>query len=143
MLKSKYFLIGGSVVGAILLVYGSAISNRLIVGDYMMEGGLLDPNYIILGVLCALPFVLGSSIRMTTSLNKHSDMILISGLLFATHFIIVHWAFVYHGVVMSDGILVRVFLTFPISACLIVVATRLGLSMDVRGSKEEHSMDEF
>ena len=109
----------------------------------MMEGGLLNPNYFILSVLCALPFVLGSSIRMTASPNKHFDMILISGLLFATLFIIVHWALVYHGVVISDGILVRTFLVFPISSCLIVVATRLGLSMEVRGSKGEYSLDEL
>ena len=143
MLKSKGFLIGGSVVGAMLLIYGSAISNRLIVGDYMMDGGLLDPNYSILAVLCAVPFVLGSVIRMTTGLKKKANMILVSGLLFAIHFIIVHWAFVYHGVVMSDGLLVRTFLVLPISACLIVIATRIGMSMEIRESKQEYSFDKL
>lgn len=141
MFQSKYFLIGGSVVGAILLVYGSAIGNRLLVGDYMMNGGLLDPNYMILAALCALPFVFASLKGTSTSQKKQANMIPISGILFAMHFIIVHWAFVYYGVEMSGSLLTRTFLVFPITAFCIVVATYFGLNMKVRENKNKNSLD--
>ena len=141
LFQSKHFLIGGSVVGAFLLVYGSAISNRLLVGDYMMSGGLLDPNYMILAVLCAVPFVLSSLYGTSASLKKQVNMILVSGILFGIHFIIVHWAFVYYEVEMAGSLLTRTFLVFPISAFCIVVATYFGLNMEVQESNKEYSLD--
>lgn len=129
------------MVGAFLLVYGSAIGNRLLVGEFMMNGGLLDPNYMILSALCALPFVFASLKGTSPSLKKQAIMIPISGILFAMHFIIVHWAFVYYEVEMSGNLLTRTFLVFPISAFFIVVATYFGLNMKVRENKKIYSLD--
>lgn len=136
--QSKLLLIVGSVVSTFLLIYGSALGNRLLVGEYMMEGGLLDSNYIILALLCAIPFMLGSLMNM--KLENHFNLIVISGLLFAVHFIIVHWAFVYFGVEMSGDILIRAFIVFPVSALLLVVAMRFGINMEITPKKENYSL---
>lgn len=143
MQQSKITLIGGVVVGAFLLVYGSAILNRIIVGDYFMDRGLLDLNYIILALLCAVPFILASLIKMNMNQEKHFNMILMSGFLFAVHFIIVHWAFVYFGVEMSDGILLRTIIVFPISAFLIVLATYFGMNMEIATRPDDYSTSEL
>lgn len=140
MPHSKKLLMIGSVAGAFLLVYGSAISNRLLVGEYMIDRGLLDSNYIILALLCAIPFVLGSAISMNLKSENHFNLILVSGFLFVVLFVIVHWAFVYYGVEMSGGILTRAFIVFPISACLLVVAMRFGMNMEGTPEKEEYSL---
>lgn len=120
MLKSKLFLIGGSVIGGFLLVYGSAIMGDLLMGNYILKGGLTDPNYIYLALLCMLPFVIGAIISST---NKTLS---ISGTLFAVLFVAVHTAFVYSGEQVVDSAITRMLIVLPISALLVIVATRIG-----------------
>lgn len=127
MLQSKQGLVGGSIIGVFLLVYGSAIAFRVLVGEYMLEGGLTNLSYSYLALLCALPFVLEGLTRSNNGQKKYFNTIVMSGVLFAILFVVIHWAFVYSGEQLTDDAIRRMLIVFPISALLIVVAIRIAL----------------
>ena len=49
--KSSLFIL--CIVGIFLAVYGTAVILRLIFGDFLLDGGLTNPNYSLLALLCA------------------------------------------------------------------------------------------
>lgn len=120
MRQSKGLLVCGSVIGAFLVVYGTAFVFRLFMGDYLLAGGLLDVNYAYLALLTALPFV---ALGIVGSPKTSFKMFFASGVLFAVLFIVVHWAFVFTGEQASGKEIGRMLMVFPISALLVVVAT--------------------
>ncbi|WP_172369157.1 hypothetical protein [Sporosarcina jiandibaonis] len=130
MINSKLSLVFGSLIGAFLLVYGTAIINRMLVGDYYLNGGLLDLNYAYLSLLCAVPFVLGSVVKLNITSKNRLIFIITAGLLFAVLFTTVHWAFVYYGVEVAADVLFRTLLVLPISALLVVFAVYIGFNME-------------
>lgn len=130
MLKSKQALIGGSIAGVFILVYGSAIVLRLLMGSYVFDNGFANPNYVYLALLCSLPFVIAGIIRPS---EINFSLIMTSGALFAFLFIVIHWAFVFTGEQVTGKEIGRMLTVLPISALLIVAATRIGLP---RGNAE-------
>lgn len=136
LIQSRLSLVFGSVIGAFVLVYGTAIINRVLVGDYFMTSGLLDINYANLSLLCAVPFLLGSLVKLNITLKNRLIFIIAAGILFAVLFTTVHWAFVYHGVEMATDVLFRTLLVLPISALLVVLAVYIGCLMEGDFGKE-------
>lgn len=136
LIQSRPSLMFGSVIGAFLLVYGTAIINKMLVGDYLMNAGLLDLNYVFLSLLCAVPFVLGCLVKLNITPKNRSIFIIAAGLLFAVLFKIVHWALVFHGVEMAADVLFRTLLVLPISALLVVSAVYIGCMMEGDFGKE-------
>jgi hypothetical protein len=126
----------GSVIAAFLLVYGTAIMNWMLVGEYYMNGGLVDVNYAYLSLLCAVPFVLASVVKLNITSKNRLTFIIVAGLLFAVLFTTVHWAFVYYGVEMAADVLFRTLLVIPISAFLVVLAVFIGFNMEGDFGKE-------
>ncbi|WP_210468900.1 hypothetical protein [Sporosarcina sp. 6E9] len=126
----------GSLIAAFLLVYGTAIMNWMLIGEYYLNGGLLDVNYTYLSLLCAVPFVLGSLLKLNITPKNRLTFIIVSGLLFAVLFTTVHWAFVYYGVEMAADVLFRTLLVLPISALLVVFAVFIGFNMEGNLGKE-------
>jgi hypothetical protein len=126
----------GSVIAAFLLVYGTAIMNWMLVGEYYMNGGLVDVNYAYLSLLCAVPFVLASLVKLNITSKNRLTFIIVAGLLFAVLFTTVHWAFVYYGVEMAADVLFRTLLVIPISAFLVVLAVFIGFNMEGDFGKE-------
>jgi hypothetical protein len=126
----------GSVIAAFLLVYGTAIMNWMLVGEYYMNGGLVDVNYAYLSLLCAVPFVLASVVKLNITSKNRLTFIIVAGLLFAVLFTTVHWAFVYYGVDMAADVLFRTLLVIPISAFFVVLAVFIGFNMEGDIGKE-------
>jgi len=128
VLKEKRYLIGKSVLGIFLLVYGTAVVFRLIMGNYFMDRGLADPNYIFLALLCALPFVVGSLMGKNKNLEKHIEVIFSGGMLFSLLFIAVQGALVFSANGMTDEIIARTLIVLPTSALLVLLAAYIGVS---------------
>jgi hypothetical protein len=135
-MHSKLSLVFGSVIAAFLLVYGTAIMNWMLVGEYYMNGGLVDVNYAYLSLLCAVPFVLASLVKLNITSKNRLTFIIVAGLLFAVLFTTVHWAFVYYGVEMAADVLFRTLLVIPISAFFVVLAVFIGFNMEGDFGKE-------
>lgn len=127
--KSKSLLVGGSIVGTFILVFGTAILFRLLMGTYFMKGGLADSNYILLALLCAVPFAVCSLIEMNKNPKKHIEAILIGGVLFSLIFMTVHGCLVFSASPMTDAAITRTLIVFPISALFIVLAAYFSMSM--------------
>lgn len=125
MSKVKGFVVLGSIVGAFLVVYGSAILFRLLMGLYFLDGGLADPNYAYLAILCAVPFALNQLIYQ----KQYSKPSFIGECLFILLFVIVHGVLVFSTVETTYEIVVRTLIVFPVSAFLMVIATRFGVSI--------------
>ena len=58
MKHSKRSLFILCIVGIFLVVYGTAVILRLILGDFLLDGGLTNLNYLLLTLLCVVPFLL-------------------------------------------------------------------------------------
>lgn len=104
-----------SIVGMLVLVYGTAILYKLFMGNYLLLGSLLDINYLFLALLCALPFVVGS-------LMVKPQSVLLSVLLFTALFVIVHWGLVFYGQFVTGKGIARMLIVFPSCALLIMIA---------------------
>lgn len=120
MMKSKVAMAVGSIGGIFIVVYGTSILFQLLFNAYLFEGGLMNLNYGLLGLLCAVPFVLLAVIGRTDKEAKRA--VLISALLFSVLFILVHLVLVLSGEVMDSG---RVLVIFPVSALLLAVVLYL------------------
>ena len=131
--QPRVLLVFGSIIGTFILVYVTALMNRLLMGNYLMNDGLLDLNYVYLALLCAVPFVLGSLFKSSNRLQA----ILFAGVFFAVLFTTVHLAFVFYGVDMTSAVLMRSFYVLPISAMLMVFSAYNGCHMAADVSKEQ------
>ncbi|TQR19084.1 hypothetical protein [Psychrobacillus vulpis] len=119
MAYSKLSLSLRSIAGLLILVYGTSILYGLLFGKYLMVDGLMDINYLLLFLFCAVPIVLGIFINNNNALN----MILMISLFFGTLFILVHGALVFSVLEMTTEILARILTVIPISALIIVVVS--------------------
>ena len=129
MFKGKGTLVVGSVLGIFLLVYGTAVVFRLLMGSYFLNEGLTDPNYILLALLCAIPFGVGSSMGKNKTTKKHFETIFMGGVLFTLLFTTVHGVLVFWAPEMTNEVIVRTLTVFPISALFVVLAVNIGMKM--------------
>ncbi|WP_033542266.1 hypothetical protein [Planococcus sp. CAU13] len=117
MLKSKGVLAAGSVAGAFILVYGTAVLFRLVAGGYLFEGGLANLNYALLAILCAVPFALVALFGRNDSVTRGA--VAGGALLFSVIFILVHFVLVLSAEAMDGAGIVRTMVVFPASALLL------------------------
>ncbi|MFD1032591.1 hypothetical protein [Metaplanococcus flavidus] len=117
MLKSKAAMAIGSMIGAFIIIYGTAVVFGLLFGAYLFEGGLANLNYGVLALLCAAPFAVIAMVGRNEREAKKS--VIISAFLFSVIFILVHLVLVLSAEVMEVS---RVLAIFPISALLLVGA---------------------
>ena len=126
MYRSKVFLITLTIVGILLLVYGTSILLYLLSGKYLMVGGLTNLNYAFLTILCLAPFLL--YLLLT---RKHSyralEVILASGVLFAMVFLPVHSSLVLDGAEITQKLLIRLFTILPVYALILVCISHIML----------------
>ena len=120
MLKSKVAMAVGSVIGILVIVYGTALLLELLFNAYLFEGGLTNLNYGILALLCALPFALIAVVGRNNDESKRA--LIISVLLFSILFVLVHLVLVLSAEVMDAG---RILVIFPVSALLLSVVLYL------------------
>ncbi|AIE59929.1 hypothetical protein BMMGA3_07595 [Bacillus methanolicus MGA3] len=119
MNRSKGFLVVSSIAGIFILVYGTSILLRLLFGQYFMDGGFSDLNYLYLALLCSAPFVLyllffgGNSERASKVISK-------SGLLFFILFVPVNCTLVIEGKEITQEVLTRILTVLPVTALLLV-----------------------
>ncbi|MTD31174.1 hypothetical protein GIW82_08885 [Planomicrobium sp. YIM 101495] len=119
MLKSKAAMLAGSVIGAFILIYGTAILFNLFFGAYMLQGGLADWKYGMLALLCAMPFVLITLFGRSDRSSKYA--IFAGAVLFSVLFVIVHLMMVLSAEAMQDDAAERVLIVFPVSALILAV----------------------
>lgn len=115
MNQSKGFLVISSIVGMFILVYGTSIILRLLLGNYLMAAGLFDLSYAILALSCSVPFIIYIILNA-----RPLAVILVSGFLFLALFIPVQFAFVTMIEKMSPENLVRILTIFPLTAIIFV-----------------------
>lgn len=119
MLKSKGAMIVGSLTGAFILIYGTAILFRLLFGGYLFEGGLANLNYALLALLCAVPFALIALAGRNDGATRNA--VLIGEVLFSVLFVLVHLVLVVSAEAMDGAMITRTVAIFPVTALLLVV----------------------
>ncbi|EIJ77983.1 hypothetical protein PB1_10454 [Bacillus methanolicus PB1] len=120
MNRSKGFLVISSIVGIFLVVYGTSILFRFLFGNYFMDKGLSDVNYLYLALLCSVPYVLYLLLSGRHS-ERASKVFLTSGLLFLILFVPVHSTLVVEGKELTQETLTRILTVIPLSAFLLVI----------------------
>lgn len=118
MIKTKVGMLVGSIMGAFILVYGTALLFYLLFGGYMLDGGLANLNYGILALLCALPFMFGVLIGWNN--RSMSQVIFMSAALFSILFVLVHLVMVLSAEAMQGDAITRMLAVLPLSALLLV-----------------------
>lgn len=116
--KSSLFIL--SIVGTFLVVYGTAVILGLLFGDFLLDGGLSNLNYLLLAFLCAVPFL----IYLVISKNhfaKVTEVVLTSGLFFLILFVYANFLLVFSMTEQSQAITVRLLTIFPVVALILVV----------------------
>lgn len=108
------------IASIFLVVYGTAIILRLLLGDFLLDGGLTNLNYLLLTLLCAVPFLLYLLVSKN-HLEKVTEVILTSGVFFLIFFIYTNFMLVFSMTVQSQAIAVRLLMTFPMVALILVV----------------------
>ncbi|MBS4176002.1 hypothetical protein [Lederbergia citrea] len=126
MYRSKGFLFLLSIVGIFLLVYGTSVILYLLSGNYLLDGGLTDPNYVFLALSCSAPFVLYLLFSRRHS-ARALEVILTSGLLFVVLFIPAHFSLVLDGVEKSQNLLFRLITILPVYALLLLCISHVML----------------
>lgn len=116
LFNTKPILAIKSMIGLFILVYGTAILFRLFFGKYLMSDGLMDINYLLLVLFCAVPIVIGIFINKDNALK----MILMIGLFFGPLFIFIHGALIFSVLELTPEIVARILTVIPISALIIV-----------------------
>ena len=58
MKQSKISLFALCIVGAFLIVYGTAVVLRLVLGEYLIDGGLTNLSYVTSYTFMRIPFLL-------------------------------------------------------------------------------------
>jgi hypothetical protein len=120
MKHSRISLIVLCIVGIFLVVYGTIVILRLLLGDYLFVGGLNNPNYLLLTILCTVPFLLYVLISRNTN-ERLTEVILTSGLFFLILFVYTNFMLVFSMTEQSQAIEVRLLTTFPMVAWILVV----------------------
>ena len=108
------------IASIFLVVYGTAIILRLLLGDFLLDGGLTNLNYLLITLLCAVPFLLYLLVSKN-HLEKVTEVILTSGVFFLIFFIYTNFMLVFSMTVQSQAIAVRLLMTFPMVALILVV----------------------
>lgn len=120
MKQSKRSLLVLCIVGTFLVVYGSAIVLRLLLGNFLLDGGLTNLNYLLLTLLCVVPFLLYLLISKNYC-EKVTEVILISGLFFLIFFVYSNFMLVFSMTEQSQAIAVRLLMIYPTLALILVV----------------------
>lgn len=120
MKHSRISLIVLCIVGTFLVVYGTIVILRLLLGDYLLDGGLNNPNYLLLTFLCTVPFLLYVLISRNNN-ERLTEVILTSGLFFLILFVYTNFMLVFSMTEQSQAIEVRLLTTFPMVALILVV----------------------
>lgn len=131
--QSKRTLFVLCIVGVFLVVYGSAIVLRLLLGNFLLDGGLINLNYLLLTLLCVVPFLLYLLISKNYC-EKVTEVILISGLFFLTFFVYSNFMLVFSMTEQSQAIAVRLLMIYPTLALILVVVLHFTQGSNV-GSK--------
>lgn len=126
MNRSRGFLVMSSIACIFLLVYGTSIILRLLSGNYLMDGGLTDLNYLYLALLCSAPFILYSLFSRHSV--RASKVILTSGLLFLILFVPVHFTLVIEGKEITQETLLRILTLIPLSSFLLVFVSHFAIA---------------
>ncbi|MER2088769.1 MAG: hypothetical protein ABS920_03460 [Sporosarcina sp.] len=119
MKHSRRSLFIWCIGGVFLTVYGTAVILRLMSGDFLLDGGLTDLNYVLLALLCAVPFLFYLVVSKN-DLEKISGVIFTSGFFFLLLFIYTNFILVFSLTEHSQAIAVRLLITFPIVALIMV-----------------------
>ena len=127
MNRSIGFIIGLSIVGVFILVYGTSLILRLLLGDYLFVVGLMDLNYTLLAILCSVPFVLYLLLRGKPILRA-IEVVLSSGILFITLFIYVQFALVTMTEEMTQGLFLRIITIIPTTAIILILVSHFATS---------------
>ena len=115
--RSSLFIL--CIVGIFLAVYGTAVILRLIFGDFLLDGGLTNPNYSLLALLCLVPFLFYLLVSRN-DFEKVNEVILTSGLFFILLFVYTNFILVLALTENSSAIAIRLLIIFPIVALLLV-----------------------
>lgn len=131
MKQSKRSLFVLCLVGVFLVVYGTAFILRLLLGNFLLEGGLTNLNYLLLTLLCAVPFLFYLLVSKS-HIEKVTEEIMTSGLFFLILFLYANFMLVFSMTVQSNAIAVRLLMTFPTVALILVVVLHFCQSRNVR-----------
>ena len=115
-MKEKGKWLAASLIGAFVVVYGTTLLLQSVFGRTVFEGGWKDLNYMLLAILCALPFMLASLLPV------RGDGILISAGLFAVLFVLLQLVMITRQEVVAGDILIRTLIVLPAVALLTVTA---------------------
>lgn len=115
--RSSLFIL--CVVCLFLAVYGTAVILHFIFGDFLFNGGLTNPNYSLLALLCVVPFLFYLLVRRN-DFEKVNEVILTSGVFFILLFVYTNFILVIALTENSLAIAIRLLITFPIVALLLV-----------------------
>jgi hypothetical protein len=121
--RSKGFYVIASILTTFVLVYGISVLLRLLLGAYLMVGGITDLNYVLLALLCSVPFVLYALLKS----KKAGEVILISGGMFIVLFVYVNFLLVFSLQEMTQAIVIRMLSVFPTFALLLIVAMHFSI----------------
>ncbi len=127
MKRSRSYLFILCIVSIFLTVYGSAVILRLIFGDFLLDGGLTNPNYSLLSLLCLVPFLFYLLVSRN-DFEKVKEVILTSGLFLILLFVYTNYILVLALTVNSSAIDIRLLIIFPIVALLLVTVLHFFLS---------------
>ena len=127
MKQSKSSLFALCIVCAFLIVYGTAVVLRLVLGEYLIAGGLANLSYVLLTLLCAIPFLLYLSLSKT-HFRKIKEVIFTSGLFFLVLFVYSNFILVLALTENSSAIAIRLLIIFPTVALILVAFLHFTLS---------------
>ena len=134
MKHSKRSLFVLCIVGIFLVVYGTSVILRLLLGDFLLDGGLNDLNYLLLTLLCAVPFLFYLVVSKNP-FDQVTEVILTSGLFFLILFVYANFMLVFSMTEQSNAIAVRLLITFPTVALILVVVLNFAKGINV-GDKD-------
>jgi hypothetical protein len=134
MKHSKRSLFVLCIVGIFLVVYGTSVILRLLLGDFLLDGGLNDLNYLLLTLLCAVPFLFYLVVSKNP-FDQVTEVILTSGLFFLILFVYANFMLVFSMTEQSNAIAVRLLITFPTVALILVVVLNFAKGLNV-GDKD-------
>lgn len=115
--KSSIFIV--CIVGIFLAVYGTAFILRLIVGGFLLDGGLINPNYSLLALLCVVPFLFYLLVSRN-HFEKVNEVILTSGLFFLIIFVYTNFLLIRALTENSAAATIRLLIIFPIFALILL-----------------------
>lgn len=125
--KTLFFLCS---VGIFLVVYGTAVVLRLILGNYLLDGGLANLNYALLSLLCAVPFLIYLLISRN-QIERVSEVILTSGFFFLILFVYVNFMLVFSLIEKLRENEIRLLISFPVVALILVVVLQFIQSKNI------------